>query len=220
MRIRHFNTDLKGGAATSARRLHHSLLAQNIESLFHYHPDHHDDQATAENKNSFQALAPVERTGLSSFFKKRRLKQTYSDYRRHFDNRPADREIYSIPWQADQTPFGDAAPCDVVHLHWVSSWLDLKSFFRSLPKRQPIVWSLHDMNAITGLCHHADECEKFKTSCRSCPQIENPGTNDIRAAASSTRKASTENSTYTLSLLAGGWKLMFAQVHLGSSPPA
>lgn len=179
MRVRHFNTDLKGGAATSARRLHHSLLAQNVDSIFHYHPDHHDDVATSQDSETFQSLIPVRRTGIDGLFRKRRDQQRRRDYRRYFANRPSDREIFSVPWQVKQTPFGKDRPSDIVHLHWVSSWLDLKSFMGSFPLKQPFVFSLHDMNAITGGCHHADECENFKSACKSCPQIDNPGPNDL-----------------------------------------
>jgi hypothetical protein len=41
-------------------------------------------------------------------------------------------------------------PCDVMNLHWVSGYLDYEQFFPAASQRAPIVWTLHDMNAMTG----------------------------------------------------------------------
>jgi len=37
---------------------------------------------------------------------------------------------------------------DIINLHWVSGFLDFKSFF-SVKSNKPIVWTLHDMNPFT-----------------------------------------------------------------------
>lgn len=180
MRVRQFNTDLKGGAATAAKRLHLSLLKNRIDSRFHYHPDYHDESAIPDRQDTFQSLAPCEPTGIAKWIERRETKSKRNrNYRKHFANRPKDREIFSTPWQRGWTPCGKNDACEIVHLHWILSWLDLSTFLRSFPKKQPIVWTLHDMNTITGGCHHSDECEKFKTVCQSCIQIDNPGIRDI-----------------------------------------
>jgi glycosyltransferase involved in cell wall biosynthesis len=68
---------------------------------------------------------------------------------------------------------------DVVHLHWVSKLIDYPSFFASVPDDFPIVWTLHDMNAMTGGCHYTMGCEAFTTECRCCPLLGLPGDNDL-----------------------------------------
>jgi glycosyltransferase involved in cell wall biosynthesis len=67
---------------------------------------------------------------------------------------------------------------DVVNLHWISRWIDQPSFFASLPRDLPVVWSLHDMNPFTGGCHHAGDCERFTDHCQDCPQLKNPAPRD------------------------------------------
>jgi len=62
------------------------------------------------------------------------------------------------------------ADCDIVHLHWVSDFVDLGSFFDALPERARVVWTLHDLWPFTGGCHFPEGCEKFRQSCGSCPQ--------------------------------------------------
>jgi glycosyltransferase involved in cell wall biosynthesis len=66
----------------------------------------------------------------------------------------------------------------VVNLHWVPRWLDLPSFFNSLPPELPVVWTLHDLIPITGGCHYPGECEGFTKECGHCPQQKKPGRTD------------------------------------------
>ena len=63
---------------------------------------------------------------------------------------------------------------DIVHLHWtpgIFSFYDLISLSKQGKK---IVWTLHDMWPFTGGCHHSFECERFTSSCISCPQVNIP----------------------------------------------
>lgn len=58
---------------------------------------------------------------------------------------------------------------DVVVLHWVNSWtISLKSIEKILATGKPVVWFMHDMWAVTGGCHHAMDCTKFKDECFRC----------------------------------------------------
>jgi glycosyltransferase involved in cell wall biosynthesis len=76
----------------------------------------------------------------------------------------------------DRSTFGadmvdQLAPCDILQLHWVSSFVDYRKFFLRLPRSLPIVWTLHDMNPFTGGCHYSGDCRKFHTSCGACPEL-------------------------------------------------
>jgi glycosyltransferase involved in cell wall biosynthesis len=44
---------------------------------------------------------------------------------------------------------------------------------------KPVFWTLHDMWAFTGGCHHSGTCENFQQSCGDCKFIKNPGANDL-----------------------------------------
>jgi glycosyltransferase involved in cell wall biosynthesis len=48
---------------------------------------------------------------------------------------------------------------DVVHLHWVGSFLDWKTFFERV--RKPVAWTLHDQNPILGGFHVESERERW-----------------------------------------------------------
>ena len=45
----------------------------------------------------------------------------------------------------------------------------------------PIVWTLHDMNPLTGGCHFDNGCGKHRTNCFECPQLQNSGPRDASA---------------------------------------
>jgi glycosyltransferase involved in cell wall biosynthesis len=63
---------------------------------------------------------------------------------------------------------------DVVHLHWVSRWLDLRSFVASLPASARLVWTVHDMSPLAGGCFTDFGCPAFGKGCRRCPVLRPP----------------------------------------------
>lgn len=58
---------------------------------------------------------------------------------------------------------------DVVMLSWVNQgMLSLKEVGRLASMGKPVVWSMHDMWNLTGICHHAYECRGYKGECGNC----------------------------------------------------
>jgi len=70
---------------------------------------------------------------------------------------------------------------DIIHLHWINfGFLSLKSLEKLFALNKPIVWTLHDMWAFTGGCHHSGDCENYQNSCGNCLQyLNNPSPNDL-----------------------------------------
>lgn len=60
------------------------------------------------------------------------------------------------------------AGADVIHLHWTSGVLDMGQI-ADLVGDTPVVWTLHDMNPMTGGCHYSEGCEAFRSDCADCP---------------------------------------------------
>ena len=71
-------------------------------------------------------------------------------------------------------PLKEDSKADVVHLHWISQWLDLPSFLNGIPKSTPIVWTIHDMSPLAGGCFTDFGCDQFEKNCRACPLLKNP----------------------------------------------
>lgn len=60
---------------------------------------------------------------------------------------------------------------DVIHLHNAHGhYLDLMDLPR-LASAAPLVWTFHDCHPITGGCAFPVECERWRDSCGSCPQV-------------------------------------------------
>ena len=69
---------------------------------------------------------------------------------------------------------------DVIHLHWINQgMLSINNIHKILQSGKPIVWTMHDMWPITGICHHANTCEAFKTECHNCPLLCYPSRKDM-----------------------------------------
>lgn len=66
---------------------------------------------------------------------------------------------------------------DILHLHWVDQFVDLSAFFSKT--KQPIVWTLHDMGAFSGICNYSNCCSRYKERCGKCPAIASLDDNDI-----------------------------------------
>lgn len=60
---------------------------------------------------------------------------------------------------------------DVVHLHNLHSGFFNYLALPRLARRIPVVWTLHDMWAMTGHCAYSLECERWKSGCGSCPHL-------------------------------------------------
>lgn len=178
MKIQHFNSLLDGGAATAARRLHTELLRRGASSTFYYSAK----QSPPEFDPSYRA-AKWAGDGWRTWLKFRLHRRSS---KRLMRQRPTGHEVFNSPYGAPHTPWPTvdhrANTGDVIHLHWIAKFLDQPSFFGSLPPDQPVVWTLHDMNAMTGGCHFSDGCDRYTRGCGGCPQLP---TAQLAAATSS-----------------------------------
>ncbi len=70
---------------------------------------------------------------------------------------------------------------DIIHLHWINfGFLSIKSLKKLFSLNKPIVWTMHDMWAFTGGCHHSGDCENYQISCGNCVQyLKNPSPTDL-----------------------------------------
>ena len=80
-------------------------------------------------------------------------------------------------------------PCDVLHIQQMYQFVDYCTFFSEMPKRMPIIRTLHDASFFAGGCHSPEGCSKYTEQCGGCPQL---GSKDLRDLSSQIwqRKAS------------------------------
>lgn len=148
-------SDIQGGAARAAYRLHRGLLDHDIDSrMFVLEKQSHDNTVIAP-KNS--VLVSKIRKRIDQFPLKM-YKDRSSTY-------------FTINW----LPFSPIIKRvlkfepDLVHLHWIGAGtLNLRDLLKF---KSPIVWSLHDMYAFTGGCHLDNYCGNYEKECGECPLL-------------------------------------------------
>lgn len=62
----------------------------------------------------------------------------------------------------------------VLHFHWVCDLLDYQDTIRRIPRKVPIVWTLHDMSPFTGGCSYSLGCDGYENNCSVCPHVLSP----------------------------------------------
>jgi glycosyltransferase involved in cell wall biosynthesis len=169
MRITFVNTyDNRGGAARAAFRLFRGVYdLPGVEAVFVTKENATGHPGVLEDHTRLTSLFGDK----ASVFDQKGLKKSHPDriLTPFSVNRIADTVHETI---LKTEP-------DIVHLHWPHA-----GFLRieSLAKLEvPIVWTLHDMWAFTGVCHYSNGCRRFMNSCGSCPLLRSENPTDISA---------------------------------------
>ena len=161
LKVLHVCTLDHGGAGIAALRLHKGLKNVGVSSSM---------LVLSKQSND----PDVHRIGKGDFFD-RNLDQILAPYPNH----RKDLEIFSDGSSdldlCDNHIFAEA---DIVHFHWVSGMVNHSELNRML-NGKPAVWTLHDMNPFTGICHYDWGCQKYSGECGSCPQLGSTDEADI-----------------------------------------
>jgi glycosyltransferase involved in cell wall biosynthesis len=76
----------------------------------------------------------------------------------------------------DITRLPEFRQADVIHLHWINQgMLSLKGIKKILDSGKPVVWTMHDMWPLTGICHHARHCTSNEHTCQHCHYLHGGG---------------------------------------------
>jgi glycosyltransferase involved in cell wall biosynthesis len=158
MKVLIVNTsDIQGGAARAAYRLHKSLLDQDIDSQMLVKSKSSDDftviAETSRLRKGLDKLRPAVDSLPIRFYKER------------------TKTLFSPSWFGFSNivdKINEINP-DIVHLHWICGGM---MTFKGISRiKAPIVWSLHDMWAFTGGCHYDEECGAYQKQCGTCPVL-------------------------------------------------
>lgn len=72
---------------------------------------------------------------------------------------------------------------DVVVLGWINQGLMSLNGIRKLASlNKPIIWTMHDMWNLTGICHHAHECRGYLRQCGHCQFLSGTSSADLSHA--------------------------------------
>lgn len=170
-----------GGAAEAARRIHGGTLAAGNESrlLFLFPPakggrhiSHYPRGLRRQVRRVRQRFDPSNPIANH----KKSLAGAELDFDEAFTSVRSDVRLEASPEYRD---------CDLVHFHWTGNYLDWPSFFGA--NRKPVVWSLCDLNPLTGGCHYSRGCERYREirPCEACPLLSgaaDPGLSETAMA--------------------------------------
>ncbi len=160
-------TDVMGGAALAAHRLHEALPEQGVASTMFV------AQRAGQTENvRLHQIIPGAPASLNHFLYRatRRLQRRV---------KMPDGALFTLDWTLlGGLPLSHLPPADVHHLHWIADFLDFSSL-PQLARRAPIVWTFHDMNAFTGGCHYDEGCGRFAEHCGACPTMRSSDPRDV-----------------------------------------
>lgn len=166
MKVLIVNTsDIAGGAARAAYRLHQSLVGLNIDSKMLVQNKSSDDFTVISDISKIcrgiNALRPT-LDGIPVKWYKNRTKTVFS---------PA-----WVPFSNIVEQINNYKP-DIVHLHGVCGGMmrieDIKKI------NAPLVWTLHDMWAVTGGCRYDENCGAYENQCGNCLVLGSRTDNDL-----------------------------------------
>ena len=166
MKILIVNTsDINGGAARAAYRLHKALLSSGIDSQMLVQGKSSDDYTVMGASTKVQKAMAKLRPTIDSLPV------------RGYKNR--SKILFSPSWfgfSGIVDKINEINP-DIVHLHWICGGMMRVEDIARI--KAPIVWSLHDMWAFTGGCHYDEECGRYKEACGNCKVLGSEKENDL-----------------------------------------
>ncbi|MDE6547725.1 MAG: glycosyltransferase [Muribaculaceae bacterium] len=161
-------SDLRGGAAIVTYRLVVALRELGVDArmLVCEKMSHSDFVRVCAPFRKIQYSFLKERLGVyvRNGFKKSTLFK--------IDTASEGLPLWSHPWVKD---------ADAIFLGWVNQgMLSFKGLRKIIALNKPVVWIMHDMWNMTGICHHAEGCTGYLKECGDCPLLgKNAHHNDI-----------------------------------------
>lgn len=161
MSILHISTSDKGGAGIAAIRLHNSMIENGVDSRF----------LCLNKTKSYPQVLQFPKfypRFFHRFFAKIGLPMTAIEKREKLLRRLsnfAHFEIYSLPISDYRLQNHEAVrSADIIILHWVSGFVDYRSFFKNIPNEKKIFWYSHDFNPVLGGFHTLFDLSKNNNS--------------------------------------------------------
>jgi len=186
MRVALVNTsDVKGGAARAAHRLHKGLRSCGVDSTYYV------SEQTCTDTTIQKFIPDPNPDAVHRLAERKAAKDTA--YQKYAGTRSPHIELFShTNLFEDENVYVQMPRADIINLHWVSRFIDCGLFF-SERIRKPAVWTLHDMNPFTGGCHYDQNCGKYKTACGACPLLGSDDAHDLSSANFNIKRDALQN---------------------------
>lgn len=150
----------RGGAAVACKRLAAAILNRGIDaSMLVCHKDSGSPFVVEAGKG---------------FWNKQRKKVAFILERLQIflSNGFSRKNLFAVSTASSGIHITDTKEfknADIIHLHWINQgFLSLRELGKIFSCGKPVVWTIHDMWPVTGICHHSYGCENFKRDCGEC----------------------------------------------------
>lgn len=160
-------SDLNGGAAVVSYRLMNALRKEGIDAkmLVIDKTGNDDNVISYANYIKDKSVFLAERLQIflqNGFSRENLFKVDTASWGRDISSHPIVKEA------------------DLIMLNWINQGaLSLSSIEKLCATGKPIIWTMHDMWECTGICHHAYECNRYKTSCGKCMYLGSNNRDDL-----------------------------------------
>ena len=163
-------SDSTGGAAVVAARLLHALRANGVDAkmlvMVASRPHGNEIEEYGNNRRGkFYFLA--ERADI---------------FARNKFSRANLFKVSTAKYGFNLAKHPDIQDADIIYLNWINQGaLSMHCIEQLCKTGKPIVWAMHDMWQLTGICHHALQCKNYMESCGCCPFLSSKNPNDLSA---------------------------------------
>lgn len=172
MKVLILNTfETKGGAAVAGKRLAVALNKNGVQANILV-----QEKKTSDN---------IVNTIITSHFAKDKafLSFVFERLQIFLSNRFSRKNLFAISTASTGMSITRnklVKEADIIHIHWINQgFLSLKSIEKLIKTGKPIVWTMHDMWPVTGICHHSRECDHYTKDCGNCFFLNNPSKDDL-----------------------------------------
>lgn len=156
--IIHFSESDFGGAGSAAFKIHQTLTKNGFKSIFFCR-----DKKSKDNK------VVIIKPRLKIFYYKlvKLIEDRLNFFKKEFYFFDRNRNVINDIRQIDK--YIKFHP-DIIILHWISGFVDLKVIKQLSKKYQcKVFWQTLDMAPMTGGCHYAWGCKGYIHNCNNCP---------------------------------------------------
>ncbi len=155
-------SDSTGGAAVVSRRLMEALRAEGADARMLVVEKLTDSPHVEVAASKWRAAVPF-------------LAERLKIFLRNGFNR---KTLFKIDTASDGLPLWKhplVKDADAILLNWVNQgMLSLKGIDKIIQLGKPVIWTMHDMWPLTGICHHAGECTGYRKGCNVCKLLPKP----------------------------------------------